>query len=210
MNKESLLKEIATKGYVISYAANLNFATYDIVTGLPPKVTFISLAISILGLVWPEISTYWITVPILLMSIACIYTERYSKDINRYGDRGRENTHQWNELKELYLKVKDCNEGTDFSAENQQLKAISDDFNRKSEYDQICFANWFAHYKLFYEKDYHWMDEQLHFTFWKDKLPSKLKAVLFFALMFAIVMFCVKCQCIADFFKGLFDFCNTK
>ena len=210
MNKESLLKEIATKGYVISYAANLNFATYDIVTGLPPKVTFLSLAISIIGLVCSEISTYWITVPILLMSIACIYTERYAKDINKYGERGRENTHQWNKLKELYLKVKNCNEGTDFLEEFKELNAISDDFNRKSEYDQIFFAKCFANYKLFCEKDYHWMDEQLHFTFWKDKFPSSLKAFLFFVLMFATVMFCVKCQCIADFFKGLFDFCNAK
>ncbi len=115
MNKESLLKQIAEKGYDISFAANLNFATYDIVTGWPPKVSFISLALSIIGLVWPDISTYWTTVPILLMSIACIYTERYSKDINRYGERGRENTHHWNELKELYFRVKNSEEGYDFS-----------------------------------------------------------------------------------------------
>ena len=150
MNKESLLKQIAEKGYVVSFAANLNFATYDIVTVLPPKVTFISLAISIIGLVWPEISTYWISVPILLMSIACIYTERYSKSINGYGDRGRENTHQWNELKELYFRVKSSEEDSDFSEEFKQLKNISDEFNKTSEYDQIFFANWFAHYKLFH------------------------------------------------------------
>lgn len=210
MNKESLLKQIAEKGYKISFAANLNFATYDIVTGWPPKVTFISLAISIIGLVWPEISTYWITIPILLMSIACIYTERYSKGINRYGDRGRENTHLWNELKELYFRVKNCDEGSDFSEEFKQFKNISDEFNQTSEYDQIFFANCFAHYKLFCEKDYHWMDEQLHFSFWKDKFPSRLKAFISFLLMFTIVMFCVKCQCIVDFFKGLFDFCNAK
>lgn len=209
MNKESLLKQIADKGFTVSFAANLNLATYDIVTGWPPKVTFISLAISIIGLVWPEISTYWITVPILLMSIACIYTERYSECINRYGDRGRENTHHWNELKELYLRVKNSDEGSDFSEELKQLKNISDEFNKSSEYDQIMFANWFAHYKLFCEKDYHWMDEQLHFSFWKDKLPSSFKAFISIVLLFAIVLFCVKCQCIADFFKGLFDFCNA-
>lgn len=209
MKKESLLKQIAEKGYVVSFAANLNFATYDIVTGWTPKVTFFSLAISIIGLVCPEISTYWITIPILLMSVACIYTERYSKGINRYGDRGRENTHQWNELKELYFRVKNCDEGSDFSEEFKQLKNISDEFNKTSEYDQIFFANWFAHYKLFYEKDYHWMDEQLHFSFWKDKFPSSLKAFISFVLLFAIVLLCVKCQCIADFFKGLFDFCNA-
>lgn len=39
MKKDTLLKLIAEKGYVISYAANLNFATYVIVTGLPPSVS---------------------------------------------------------------------------------------------------------------------------------------------------------------------------
>ena len=130
MNKESLLKQIAEKGYVVSFAANLNFATYDIFTGWPPKITFISLAISIIGLVWPEISTYWITVPILLMSIACIYTERYSKGINRYGERGRDNTHMWNELKDLYFRVKNCDEGSDLSEVFKQYKTISDEFNK--------------------------------------------------------------------------------
>ena len=33
--KEDLLKQIADKAYTISYAANLNFATYDIVTKAP-------------------------------------------------------------------------------------------------------------------------------------------------------------------------------
>ena len=32
MTKETMLKLIAEKGYVVSYAAQLNFSTYDIVT----------------------------------------------------------------------------------------------------------------------------------------------------------------------------------
>ncbi len=204
MNKESLLKAIAEKGYVVSFAANLNFATYDIVTGWPPKVSFFSLAISIIGLVCPEISTYWITVPILLMSIACIYTENYSKHIEQYGERGRDNIQQWNKLKELYIRVKNNNEGTDFMEENQQLEAISEEFYKTTEYDQIFPANWLAHYKLFYKKDYHWMDEQLHFTFWRDKFPSDLKVILLLVILLSIVFFCVNCQCVTEFFQCAF------
>ena len=209
MNKESLLKEIADKGYAVSYAANLNFATYDIVTGWPPKVSFISLAISVIGLIWPEISTYWITVPILLLSIACIYTERYSKSINSYGDRGKSNTRQWNELKELYYTVKESRDENEFTEEIAKLRSISNEFNETSEYDQIFFANWYAHYKLFAEKDYRWMDEQLQFGFWKDKIPASMKSYIYLIILFTIILFCVKCSCIANFFTSLFDFCSN-
>lgn len=37
MTKETMLKLIAEKGYIVSYAAQLNFSTYDIVTSIPPK-----------------------------------------------------------------------------------------------------------------------------------------------------------------------------
>ncbi len=75
MTKETMLKLIAEKGYVVSYAAQLNFSTNDIVTSIPQKVTFASLAIAVIGLIWPNINNYWITIPLLLISIACIYTE---------------------------------------------------------------------------------------------------------------------------------------
>lgn len=109
-----MLKLIAEKGYVIGYAAQLNFSTYDIVTGIPPKVTFTSLAIAIIGLIWPNINNYWITIPLLLIPIACIYTERYAKSIEGYGNRGKVNTKQWNNLKTLYYKVKEASEEEEF------------------------------------------------------------------------------------------------
>lgn len=198
MKKETLLKYIAEKGYDVSYAAQLNFSTYDIVTGIPPKVTFTSLAMAVIGLIWPNINNYWITIPLLLLSIACIYTERYAKNIDSYGNRGKENTKQWNDLKTLYYQVKDASEEDGFEEEYKKLVEIGDTFNNSSEYDQIVFANWLAHYKLFFEKDYHWMDEQLHFGFFKHKIPTSLIAVL--VVFFLFMVYCVNCSAIANMF----------
>ena len=50
--KKDLLTKIAQKAYDISYAANLNFATYDIVNKLPEWIAFLSIIAGILGLGW--------------------------------------------------------------------------------------------------------------------------------------------------------------
>lgn len=208
MKKETLLKLIAEKGYVISYAANLNFATYDIVTGLPPRVTYLSLAISVIGLIWSGISTHWITVPILLLSIACIYTEKYLDKSEEYAKRGKLHTDQWNALKSLYYQVKDSDNGTSYKEILTVLEKIEKEFNEGSDYNQILFANWYAHYKLFVEKDYHWMDEQLEFGLWKDKLPGTFKALLIVGILVMVVVFCINCPIISSWFESLFSFCN--
>ena len=57
--KDELLKQIAEKGYAVSYAANLNYATYDIIRSLPAMVTCLSLFIGILGLVWDAFTAKW-------------------------------------------------------------------------------------------------------------------------------------------------------
>lgn len=207
MNKNSLLKLIAQKGYVISYAANLNFATYDIVTSLPRRVSYISLAVSIIGLVFSGINSHWITVPILLVSIACIYTDKYTKNIEAYAERGKNNTQQWNELKNLYFKVKDTVNETDFHNIIERYKSIESSFNSSAEYDQILFANWYAHYKLFVEKDYHWMDEQIHFGWWKDKVPGSFKFFIIISILIVFFVFCINCPVVYKFISGLFDFC---
>ena len=51
MKKETMLKKLAQKGYDVSYSANLNFATYDIVAKFPAVVSLLSITIGILGLV---------------------------------------------------------------------------------------------------------------------------------------------------------------
>ena len=81
-------------------------------------------------------------------------------------------------------------------------------FNNSSEYDQIVFANWPAHYKLFFEKDYHWMDEQLNFGFFKHKIPTSLIAAFVVAVILCIVTMCLNCPAIIFVFNRLLNFCE--
>ena len=64
--KQDLLNKIVQKGYDISYAANLNFATYDIVNLLPGWIAFLSIVAGILGVGWSEFTAKPISVKICI------------------------------------------------------------------------------------------------------------------------------------------------
>lgn len=189
--KEDFLKQIADKAYAISYAANLNFATYDIVTKAPGRIAFLTIVAGILGLGWPELTARWLSVVILIFGVANVYIRKFTSDIASYKNRGIKNTEQWNKLRGLYVKVKSLDDDADFSSEINELSVIELEFNDGAEPDQIVFSNWFAHFKLFCEKDVSWMDEQLHFGLWKDKIPQTAKACLVMLVIAIVVYYCI-------------------
>lgn len=202
--KKDLLKKIAQKGYNIGYAANLNFATYDIVKKLPKTFGLLSIVAGILGLVWPEFMSKLVSVVILIMGVASIYIERFASDIDRYGNRGVENTAQLDQLKNLYTEVKGMEEDADFHSIEERYVAIENKFNAGSEPNQIMLSNWYAHFKFFCEKDVSWMDEQLHFGWWKDKIPQTAKVWLLVLVIAIIVYYCIAVPALNEFFRVVF------
>lgn len=190
MKKDTMLKKIAQKGFDVNYAANLNFATYDIVTKIPSVVSFISIAIGILGLVFSSFRVVGVSVCILLLGIVSLYIEKFTSNIEEYHKRGSVNTSMLYKLKNLYYKIKDTEDtNCDFAEEEKEYEEIEREYNETSCSKQILFANWFAHYKMFVEKDYKWLDEQLHFSWWKDKIPGTVKVV--FILILTIALCCL-------------------
>lgn len=201
--KEDLLKQIADKAYSISYAANLNFATYDIVTKTPGRIAFLTIVAGILGLGWPELTAKWLSVVILIFGVANVYIRKFTSDIASYKYRGNKNTEQWDKLRGLYVKVKSMDAAVDFSNEVNEFSAKEQEFNDGAEPDQIVFSNWFAHYKLFCEKDVSWMDEQLHFGLWRDKIPQTAKVCMIVLIITIVVYYCVACPTLNAFFRDL-------
>ena len=198
--KKDLLNKIARKGYDIAYGANLNFATYDIVKKFPCIIAFLSIVSGILGLKISIFAHEYVSVIMLILGIACIYVERFTVDIDSYAKRGVINTDQLNQLKNLYYNVKGMDDGANFSEIEMKFSEIEQEFNKESNPNQILFSNWYAHFKLFCEKDITWMDEQLHFKLWKDKLPQTMKAAILVFVFIIIVYYCVKVPFLNDFF----------
>lgn len=201
--KQDLLKKVAQKGYDISYAANLNFATYDIVNKLPEWIAFFSIVAGILGLGWSEFTAKPISIAVLIFSIVSIYIERFTPNINEYKNRGKNNTQMAYQLKNLYMKVKsiEIEKDEDLQKIEEVYEKIEIEFNKGSEPNQIVFAGWFAHYKLFCEKDVDWLDEQLHFELWKDKIPQSAKCCIIMVCLAVVIYYCCAVPLLNDFFK---------
>ena len=68
-NKQELLHLIAQKGFEVGYAANLNFATHDIVDKVPVVISFVSMAVGILALVAPVFQLTGVAVCLTLLGI---------------------------------------------------------------------------------------------------------------------------------------------
>lgn len=186
--REELLKRIAMKGYSIGYAANLNFATYDIARLIPGMVTYLSLTIGILGLAWDFFTIKSISVFVLILGILSLYVEKFSFDIDSYTIIGKKHKNQLNKLEELYFLVKRNNDDSILECASKELEAIINEFNDDSQPKQfILFSDWFAHFKFFCQNDISWMDEEIGFKFWKHKIPQSLKGIIILFLTTLVV-----------------------
>jgi hypothetical protein len=177
--REDLLKRIAERGFEVGYAANLNFATHDIADKVPVVISFVSMAVGILAFVSPVVQLTGVAVCLTLLGILTLYIEKYPA--HEYGERGKHTLSMLYALEALYYKVKEKGPSADLSDDVTKLREIEDKFVDSTCPRQILFATWYAYFKFFAEKDYDWIDEQLHFRFWRDKVPATLKVLLVLA-----------------------------
>ncbi len=149
MDKESMLKSLATVGFNVGFGAKKHFATFDMVEKLPGIISILVIFIGIGQLAYPHnsyntgISTVLILVSILTLSMS-IYNSK------RYEEVGKELTGLFNEVRELYFQVKDSDKDN-YAVEFQEMKRIENQFIEKSISKQIFGSDWFAHYKFFFQ-----------------------------------------------------------
>ena len=183
--QQDLLKRIAQRGFEVGYAANLNFATHDIADKVPVVISFVSMAVGILALVAPVFQLTGVAVCLTLLGILTLYIEKYPA--HEYGERGKRTMDMLHKLEALYYEVKEKDPAADFSRVERDFREIEKEFIASTCPRQILFATWYAYFKFFAEKDYDWIDEQLHFRFWRDKVPATLKVLLVLALVAFVI-----------------------
>lgn len=96
-----------------------------------------------------------------------------------YEKAGAALTKYFNELKALYIAVKGSQDDTKLPDYQHQLTEIENKFYSDAITKQIMFSNWYAHYKFFWEHQIDWIDEQLHFKLFRDKIPLSLSLIVF-------------------------------
>lgn len=176
MNKEYLLKQLAENGYNIFYGAKKHFATYDIVDKSPGRLAFLTLAIGILQLYQPNYTySKEVSVALIILSIIALTISLYNGQKDRYNEVGVQLTQLHNELRTIYYSVQGSNQD-EFHQEVDQMNQILEQYYQVSISKQIFLSDWYAHYKLFFQSQYEWINEQKNFT-WRDKVPMSFRIV---------------------------------
>lgn len=174
MTKDGLLKLIAESGYNIGYGAKKHLATFDIVEKVPGWLALLSIVAGIGGLFIPALEQKFVSAAFLVLGIASLFINFYMQDKDKYAKAGDRLTGKFHELRALYQHVKaepDTADFTAFATSHSQIQAEALSMNIPK---QIFLSDWYAHYKFFWQAQTGWMDEQLRFTFWRDKMPLGL------------------------------------
>ena len=197
MTKEMILKSLATNGYNVGFGAKKNFASYDLVIKLPSWIGFITLALGIIQLGYPVIGNCkWLSTILILVSVAALYINVFNSTADKFEEEGIRLTKLFNRLRNLYLKVKssDKNDSTD---EVNEMNGIMEEYYSNVISKQVFMSQWFAHFKFFYEMQIDWVDEQLKFGFFKDKIPNSLKSTtIFLFIIFLIYAYYEYIRCV--------------
>lgn len=178
MDRDGLLKSIAETGYNVGYGAKKNFATHDIVQKVPGGLGLVSLLVGVYALVFVSLNAKWIAATMVGFGIVTLIITHYDHNKDEYAKEGERLTALFYRLRDLYRDVKAKAEGDDLSSYRVSLEAIQAEFWSSNQSKQILFSDWYAHYKFFWQQQIGWLDEELNFTFWRDRMPLTLTLVL--------------------------------
>lgn len=190
LDKKYFLRQLAENGYNVFYGAKKHFSTYDIVEKTPGRIAFITLSIGVWQIYKPTFSfNKEVSLFLILASIAALTISQYNSEKENYRIIGNRLIQIHNELREIYYKTKSLN-NEDIKKESKRMEELMDEFYEKSISKQIFISDWIAHYKLFFQSQYEWLDEQKKFT-WKDKIPFSLRITVigFFLAGILLIVF---------------------
>lgn len=169
MNQVELLRQIAESGYNVGYGAKKHFATAEFVDKLPGWIGFISLTVGVLALVFPSLSEKLPSAMLIILAVAGLYMSFYDKAA--YMKAGEKLTECFQELRSLYSHVKSMPANSDFSPCVTEYTHIRSAANGVGISRQIFLSDTAAHYKFFWQQQIGWVEEQVTFRFWRDKVP---------------------------------------
>lgn len=193
MKKDLFLKQLAENGYNVIYGAKKHFATYDIVVKTPGRIAFLTLVIGIWQVYKPSfLFNTEVSLILILASICALTISHYNSEKDRYREVGNQLIQIHNQLREIYYQIKSTEQEVvdNDSDVALRVKELLDDYYRVSISKQIFLSDWLAHYKLFFQSQFEWIDEQKNFT-WQDKVPVSFRVavVVLITVVFLLIIF---------------------
>lgn len=190
MKKELFLKQLAENGYNVIYGAKKHFATYDTVVKMPGRIAFITLAIGIWQIYLPSfLYNTEVSLILIIASILALVVSQYNNEKDRYREVGNQLIQIHNELRVIYYQIQSSEQKVveNDSYESLRMNELLKNYYRISISKQIFISDWLAHYKLFFQSQYEWIDEQKNFT-WRDKIPLSFRAAVIGFIVVAVLL----------------------
>ncbi|WP_238904899.1 SLATT domain-containing protein [Clostridium sp. YIM B02506] len=192
IEKEALLKSLAENGYNIGIGAKRHLKSYDILSGVPRLLSFILICIGIIqmtSLYKDQFSSIndIISVILIIAGIIALVADLSSENKEEFNNKGVMLIELFNELRDIYNQVQKLDDNDLLSLEKKRMREIVEIASQNSISRQIWFSNWWAHFGFFYEMQIDWINNELKFKFWRDKVPATLKFVFFMIIVGYII-----------------------
>lgn len=186
MTKADLLRHIAQTGYNVGYAAKKHFATYDVAAKAPGSISFLTFGVGVCFLLVDFNGKKYFSAACIILGMLGLRVSMWDHRKEAYSEAGVKLTGLFDRTKALYFQVKASPEA-DLSGFESELATLQDEFNNSGISSQMLFSDWYAHYKFFWQQQIDWIDEQLHFRFFRDKLPLSFMAAVVLIIVISVV-----------------------
>ncbi|MBB5036779.1 SLATT domain-containing protein [Prosthecobacter dejongeii] len=188
MTKPDLQKQIAQAGYNVGYGAKLHLATFDLAAKVPGFISFLTFAVGLYFLLLDFTAKKYFSATCIILGVIGWRVSTWDSRKDEYSKVGSKLTGLFNSLKALYYEVK-ASDSPDVSSFSSRLEELQNEYNSTCLSNQMLFSDWYAHYKFFWQHQIDWIDGELHFKLFRDKLPLSFMAAVVVLILCVIGIF---------------------
>ena len=196
MDKATALLQIARVGYDVGFGSKKHFATYDLIEKSPGWLAFFSLIGGLWALFVPAMESKHLGALFIVFSFVTFYVNQYMADKDKYQATGKVLVTIYHQLAVLSAKTASLPDGSDFQAAFDESSRLRDEAIGLGITKQIFASDWYAHFKFFFQTQHDWVDAQLHFRLFKDKIPAGLYAIILVALIGCAATYIYRWSCL--------------
>ncbi len=183
IGKQTALLQIARTGYDVGFGSKKHFASYDLIEKAPGWLGLVALIGGLWALFVPAFESKHIAATFIVFSFVTFYINQYAHEKDKYKEAGVALIKLYHELGALYASASSMPDTADFQAQFDAANVLRDRAIALGITKQLFASDWYAHFKFFCQTQHAWVDEQLKFRFWRDKVPAGLYAILATAVL---------------------------
>lgn len=177
------MRQIADSGYNAGFGAKKNFASLDLTTLGPNVIGFATMAAGVAGLINKTAGSPAVSAVTICLGILTFYLNVQKRDLKKWAESGSKLTDISQKLGLLYHRVKASGTGVDLAPFVTELQDLRSQYLAVAVPQQVNFSGWYAHLKFFGEAQISWMDEQLKFRLFRDKIPASFTLTVVLLLL---------------------------